>query len=225
MHVWDAVALLTNEHTELVDGRTVTQDPLLTLLWEARHASLGAGGTRGGGEGSMLNYAAYDLWEEIDGRVRANLNDFKQEHRGDLAPLLPRLVDTIKAEHAGNRITDEYADELYALFSRWVQKIRDLIDPPHVKEITAACPACGERYEETRTVERRRGGWKEITTYHAAIRIPIRLGEALVAECHCCGKLWGGLDQLIELGEAIGNEVDFSALIELASPVAETSDI
>lgn len=225
MHVWDAVALLTNEHTELIDGRPLTAGPLLEQLRDARYASIGAGGTRGGGEGSMLNYAAYELWEEIDGRVRANLHDFNQEHKGDLMPLIPRLVDTIKAEHAGHRITDEYADELYGLFSKWVQRIRDLIDPPHVKEITAACPDCGERHEETRTMERRRGGWKEITTYRAAIRIPIRLGEALVAECHCCGKLWAGREQLIELGEAIGNEVDFSALIELASPVADTADI
>lgn len=222
---WDAVAALTTEHTELIDGRPVTADPLLLQLAQARYASIGAGGTRGGGEGSMLNYAAYELWEEIDGRVRATLDDYGQPHKGELAPLLPRLVETIKAEHAGKRIDDAYADELYGYLSKWVRKIRDLIDPPHVKEITAPCPACGERYETTSTTVGRPGSERVIVTAQAAVRIPIRLGHEITAECHCCGSLWRGRDELVQLAEGIGEAVDFTALIELASPLADTAHI
>ncbi|QIK62361.1 hypothetical protein G7068_03400 [Leucobacter viscericola] len=207
-----AVERLTQVHEVSLGDRQAVADPLLSMLWDARYASIGAGGTRGGGDGSMLNYKAFDLYEEIDGYVRAQLNEYRQPHTGDLLQLVPKMLATVQAELAGNRIEEDYAERLLAKFDQWVWKIEDLFDPPHEKEITVNCPDCGERYHATTTYERRGNEDVPITTVQAAIRIPVKAGRALVAECHCCGRMWATQSDLIELAQAVGHEVDFVAL-------------
>ena len=209
------VERLTREHTEIIEGRAVVADPLIEQLRRARYSSVGYGGARGAAGGSVLNTKAFDLYEEIDGKVRAWLDHYRQDHRGDLTDAIVRLERTLDTEFAGGRL--EADDERLAMFMVMVHRIETLLDPPHEKELTFSCPDCGERYQDETAVEVRGGREVEVVTRRAALRIPVRPGRALVAECHCCGRLWATRDDLVELAEAAGCAVDFAALVvELA---------
>lgn len=206
-----AVRRLTEDHTDIVDGHIVEAGPLVEQLWEARYSSIGAGGARGASSGSILNTKAFDMYEDIDGKVRGWLDYYRQDHRGALTDAIRRLEQILHAEDAGGRL--ENRDEMLDMFEVMVYKIENLLDPPHEKELTFPCPECGERFHDTKTTERRGDREVEIVTRQAALRIPVKPGRALVAECHCCGRLWATQDALIELAEAAGGEVDFAEVV------------
>ncbi|QAB17469.1 hypothetical protein Leucomu_05635 [Leucobacter muris] len=195
----------------MIEGRVVVADPLLEQLRRARYSSVGYGGARGAAGGSVLNTKAFDLYEEIDGTTRAWLDHYRRDHRGDLADAIVRLAGILRAEVAGDRLDPD--DPRTGMFGVMVYRIENLLDPPHEKELTFPCPDCGERYHEETTVEKRGGREVEVMTRQAALRIPVRPGRALVAECHCCGKLWATRDELIELAESAGERVDYAELV------------
>ncbi|UOQ56089.1 hypothetical protein MUN78_10275 [Leucobacter allii] len=205
-----AVEQLTRDHEELIEGRAVTAGPLLEQLHQARYSSVGAGGSRGAASGMVLNVKAFDLYEDIDGKVRAWLDHYRQPHQGELTDAVTRLHQILQAEDTGGRL--EHRDEMLGMFDVMVYQIENLLDPPHEKELLFPCPECGERYDDTVTMEQRGGREVEVMTRQAALRIPVRVGRALVAECHACGKLWATRDDLISLAESAGGVVDFAAL-------------
>lgn len=201
-----AVEKLTEEHSEVIDGAIGTSGPLLELLREARYPNLGR--TKGGGgSGDMLDVAAIAMYENIDGVVRAWLQHFREHHTGDLIPLVKRLHTVLVTEDAGDRLEDR--DRMFGMFGHWVDQIENHFDPPHEYELTAACPECG--------AERIAGNEESLKW---AVRIPVRIGHALVAECHACGRMWAGRDDLTELAEQIGDVVDWVALRELSGDTA-----
>lgn len=212
-----AVERLTAVHMVHLDGREYECEPLLEQLRQAITASLGKGSSTVGtsADGGLINVAAHDLYETIDGWARAWLQDWKRDHRGDLLSIITNMPAMIQAEHANGLITDDMRERLDAWFGQWVAKIEDLFDPPHQKELTAACPECGERYmiREERDDE---GNVVE-TTRHGAVVIPVKRGRAVIAECRCCGSMWATESGLIELADAMGIEVDFVALRELVT--------
>ena len=198
-----AVVKLTEPHTELIDGQTALCDPLLTMLWEARYPSLGK--TKGGaGAGMPFDTHAIELYEHIDGTVRAWLAHYREHSTGDLIPLVRRLHEVIKTEDAGGRLEDR--DRMYGMFQQFVTTIEDKFDPPHEYELTDDCPECEQSHAEDQDGNRKR-----------AVRIMVKPGRALVAECHACGKLWAGQDSLTDLAEKMGAEIDVVALRELVN--------
>lgn len=202
-----AVEKLTEEHSEVIDGAIGTSGPLLELLREARYPNLGR--TKGGGgSGDMLDVAAIAMYENIDGGVRAWLAHFREHSVGDLIPLTKRLHAVLVTEDAGDRLEDR--DRMFGMFGHWVDQIENHFDPPHEYELTAACPECG--------AERITGNDESLKW---AVRIPVRIGHALVAECHACGRMWVGRDDLTELAEQIGDVVDWVALRELSGDTAK----
>lgn len=202
-----AVEKLTEEHSEVIDGAIGTSGPLLELLREARYPNLGR--TKGGGgSGDMLDVAAIAMYENIDGGVRAWLAHFREHSVGDLIPLTKRLHTVLVTEDAGDRLEDR--DRMFGMFGHWVDQIENHFDPPHEYELTAACPEC--------RAERIAGNDESLKW---AVRIPVRVGHALVAECHACGRMWVGRDDLTELAEQIGDVVDWVALRELSGDTAK----
>lgn len=199
-----AVVRLTEVHVVWLEGRTAECDPLLEQLRAARYSSVGRG-SGGGGSGSLLNQKAIDAYETIDGRVRGWLDHFGQESRGDLNELVPRLLQIIRAEIAGDRLSDDDGERLLGMFDATVNQIEDVLDPPHEKELLAPCPSCGERYEVSVSEQRH-------VTQAAAVRIPVKAGRPIVAACHCCGTTWESVDELRALAIGMGIDVDLAAL-------------
>lgn len=195
-------------------GQQGRRDALIVMLRETRYPSLGNGSGGGSGNPSVLNEAAIDLYEHIDGYARACLNLWKHDIAGDLEDgldafgevvtkgVLHRMYDAIHAE-ADSWMTPEDASRMYARFDEWCRKILDLIDPPHTKELEGACPECGKTHDERDGVRNR------------ALVSTIRPGYAPTAECRACGKLWAGKAGVMTLAEAIGASIDHVAIREI----------
>lgn len=205
-----AVVRLTEEHSEVIDGAVGTSGPLLELLREARYPNLGR--TKGGGgSGDMLDVAAMTIYENIDGIVRSWLAHYRIHSTGELIPLVRRLHETIGAEHAGGRL--EHPEEMFGMFEKWVRQIEDHFDPPRMYELTGACPECGsERIPEG---EEPKEDEQDDRPYKWAVRIAVKIGHAVIPECYACGKMWATRDELTDLAERMGAEVDWLALREL----------
>lgn len=188
-------------------GREVTYGPLLEELRLARYPNLGR--TKGGsGASDPIDMKAVTLYEHIDGVVRSRLNDLRQHSTGELIPLTKQLFEAFKAEDAGGRLED--GERLFALFTQWVSQIEDLFDPPKEYELTADCPECA-----TGHVADADGGLKW------SVRVRVKIGRALVAECHACQKMWVGQADLTDLAESMDVEVDWVKLRELTSDTPE----
>lgn len=205
-----AVVRLTEPHTELVDGRVGESGPLLEMLREARYPNLG--GTKGGaGKGDVLDVQAMTMYENIDGIVRSWLNHYREHTTGDLIPLTRRLYQVLRTEDAGGRLEDR--DNMFSMFPQWVAQIETFFDPPKVYELTVPCPECqAGRIPEG---DEPREGERDERPYKWAMRVPVKLGHAVIAECHACGRMWAGRDDLTELAELTGVEVDWVKLREL----------
>lgn len=206
-----AVEKLTEEHSEVIDGAIGTSGPLLELLREARYPNLGR--TKGGGgSGDMLDVAAIAMYENIDGGVRAWLAHFREHSVGDLIPLTKRLHTVLVTEDAGDRLEDR--DRMFGMFGHWVDQIENHFDPPHEYELTAACPECGESHAEDAEGQRKR-----------AVRVQVKAGRALIAECHNCGTLTVGQDALTSLAERMGIDVDWVAIRTAFDTQEETTRV
>ncbi|TDP94616.1 hypothetical protein EDF62_1036 [Leucobacter luti] len=200
-----AVERLTENHTMHLDGAEYECMALLEQLREAISSSTGSGSGGGIGDGGLINVAAFTLWEQIDGWARAWLREWGHDHKGELAAVIRRLPAKTQAAHAIGTIDDDLRERIDATYAVWVAKIEDLFDPPREKELTAPCPACGERYHE------------DGETRRAAVVIPVKVGRAIVAECRNCGTMWGTETDLLALAAGMGIAVDFTALRELVN--------
>lgn len=196
-----AVTRLTETHTVTVDGTIAECEPLILMLKDARYPNLGR--TKGGGgTGDMLDMKALTMYETIDAGVKTWLDHYRRPHDGGLLELVKRLHETLTAEYAGDRLEDP--DRMFAMFPTWVQRIEDLLDPPREWELTEPCPTCGEHHSTDEN-----GGQKW------AVRVPVKEGRGVIAECHECGAMWAGQTALAELAESMGIEVDWDALRDL----------
>ncbi len=206
-----AVERLTQPHIVHLEGAEYECAPLLEQLREAISSSTGAGSGGGGSTGgNLLNFAALELWEYIDGITRGWLREWGINYNGELTEALQRLPHAIQAQHAAGAIDDDFRERLEAGFGKWVYQIEDLFDPPHQKELTAPCPECGERYFE------------DGDTRRAAVTIPVKRGRAVIAECGACGAMWATESELVILAERMGIEVDFVALREHVNTSSES---
>lgn len=207
-----AVVRLTEHHTEKVGDAVGECEPMLEMLRKARYPNLGR--TKGGGgSGDMFDVKAVDMYEAIDGGVRAWLGHFRDNTTGSLIELTQRLYQVLLAESAGGRLEDE--ERMFGMFTTWVERIEDHFDPPHEYELTADCPDCGESHaiDEEERLKR-------------AVRVQVKPGRALIAECFACGQLNVGETQLTALAEKMGIAVDWVALRKLTNDTeAETTPL
>lgn len=206
-----AVERLTEIHAVTVNGAIGHCGPLLEMLYEARYPNIGR--TKGGGgTGDILDMKAVTMWEAIDGGVRAWLDHYRQPYGDDLIAATKRLHETLKGEHAGGRLEDP--DHMFAMFPTWVQRIEDMFDPPREYELTEKCPEC--EAEHILVGDEPAEGERDERPLAWAVRMEVKEGRALIAECHACGRMWAGQDALVRLAEAMGLDVDWVALREFA---------
>lgn len=73
----------------------------------------------------------------------------------------------------------DHVNTITAAVQRWCDSIDALLDPEHVKHITAACPSCGKK-----TMYRKDSAGE--TVRQPALRIVTNTG----CECQACGAFW-----------------------------------
>ena len=78
-HPWEDV--LSPQETGRDEYVTITHDPLLDMLHDAKVSSPGRteGGRSEASSRNLLNFAAYQLWEHIDGGARAWVNELSKK--------------------------------------------------------------------------------------------------------------------------------------------------
>lgn len=195
----EVVDRLTVPCPDSTGSTVVVHEPLLPRLRESIGASLG--GTRGGvnaaHERSVLNVAAFTLYEDLDGRISVLT--------GDTTGWPEERLRRWRERYAAARIRGEVPEATWLLtvgvVGGWVQRIEDLMDPPVMMELLAPCPNCGARYITTSS-----------STRVSALFAGYRRGGDITARCRVCKTLWTGESQLIVLARLIEADVDLEAL-------------
>jgi hypothetical protein len=180
-------------------GRTVVVHPaLLPRLREAIGSSLG--GTRSGvnapQERSVINVAAFTLYEDLDGRATVLTDDRTGWPEERLRRWRPRYA----AAHQRGEVSEASWVFTIRLLNGWAHRIEDLMDPPVVMELLAPCPSCGARYITT--------GDTRVSALYAGYR----RGGDITARCRVCKALWTGESQLVILAGLIDAEVNPTVL-------------
>ena len=196
--IGDMVRRLTVDTTRTVDGREVTAGALLDQIRAAIHS--GTGRTHGGhaspNERSPLDMAAFERFEDLDGQIASLFVSATDLPRHPTAEEnVTGWWEEFQAAHARGEIVAAQIDVAYRRVGGWVRRIEDYFEPPTVKEITHACPRCGERYFyacEARVPVRR-----------SALYVEVRPGKPMEGFCRSCGAEWVGEGRLQQLGRAI----------------------
>ena len=188
--------------------------PLVDML----HGQLvpGMEGTGGGGAPStrnVLDLGSLDLLMNIQDVTRAWLQEWGVPSAGELKLDLRAFWDRLHALHQAGGLDATMYDHLAAYPDAWAARVWDLIEPP--KRVTlrgTECPRCGEA--KTANLE---GDLSD------ALTVTFRVGHEPTAECGAleCGAVWIGLSGLIDLGRAVGVEIDVDTLSKLAGSVLE----
>ena len=162
---------------------------LLEQLRQAITSDLGggAGSARPARERTSLDVAAFSLYEDIDGRVRAWLLDVgvRPSSKAELGSILTRWYILWKQKH----VEDSAIRAHQLILERWASSIRDLLDPPVKQEITSPCPSCGAMWatvgkgEETESVRALWAVWRENA-------------EESYGLCRSCDKVWRGVGNM-----------------------------
>lgn len=211
----DTVKPLIAPWTDVVQGggtrgyQAVDHEPLLSMLRTAIRSSSGrtASGRSDDAARNIINLQAFELWESITRDVLM----FTRRHTRDnpnpmLAAAVRNLAEKVDALWANHQITETDRGHLIRKAEGWKSRIWELFDPPHEKELMAACPTC-----EQAKVSNAEGDLQ------SALIAFYRPGGQPSARCRHCGTSWEGEGQLIILGQMIGAELDTAALAEMGS--------
>jgi hypothetical protein len=194
----EVVDRLTVPCPDTTGGTVVVHEPLLPRLREAVASSLGGtrSGVRAAHERSLLNVAAFTLYEDLDGRISVLT--------GDTAGWPEDRLRSWKDRYLAARSRGEVQEAAWLLtlsiLGGWVRRIEDLMDPPIMLELLAACPNCGARHIITSDSQM------------SALYAGYRRGSDIMARCRVCGMHWTGESQLITLAKRIDAQVNLEAL-------------
>lgn len=195
----EIVDRLTVPCPEVSGGTVMVHDPLLSRLRESISSSLGGtrNGVRAASERSLLNVAAFTLYEDLDGRISVLT--------GDAAGHPEDRLRSWRNRYAASRTRGEVDEPTWLLtvsiLGGWVLRIEDLLDPPVVMELLAPCPSCGARHIITNQ-----------DTQMSALYAGYRRGSDIMARCRVCSMRWTGESQLIALARRIDADVNLEAL-------------
>jgi len=198
-----------------VDGGLVVQHfpPLVEML---RSLVVPSNNSRGGGGApstrNLIDAKSIDLLIHVQDVTRAWLQEWGVQGAGELKLDLRGFWDRLNTLHRTEAIDNDLFEHLASYPDTWAAKIWDLIEPPHQVPLRGTpCPRC-----EVGKVVNGDGESSD------NLLITIRVGHAPTAECRNadCGATWIGRDDLVELGRAVGVEVDFDTLMEVVAEVS-----
>jgi len=191
------VTVLVSDHDEFVGGVLRTEEALLGRLRDAVTSSTGGSGSSGtsslASERTTLNDGAFALWEDITGRIASMLESATEgekatkDPRRNLRRWLKAWQEAVKLEE----VTETQELHQAGMLTRMIERIRDLFDPPTVKEIMGTCPSCRQRWWFTSA---RHG------TRTSVMHSVLRTGYPVVVSCYDCGEHWTGEHELARLG-------------------------
>lgn len=193
-----------------VDGGVRAQHfpPLVDML----KGRIAPDGNQTGGGGSAVNtrnvldIKSLDLLMNIQDVTRAWLQEWRVPASGELKLDLRRFWDRLNTLHRTEGIDETTHDHLAAYPDRWAQLIWDLFETPLKVSLRGLkCPKCGNGKHVNESGD---------TTDNLVIIW--RDGQVPTAECQVreCAAIWVGDDELEQLGEDAGLEIDVVALRE-----------
>lgn len=144
-----------------------TDPSLLDQLKAAIGSNIGEKGAAGrlANERTPLDIAAFSLYDQIDGRIRAWMLDagIRPSTKANPGDILRRWYILYMQKQVEE--TDIHRHAL--VVERWVSAIEDILDPPTRQELTQACPKCERRWvtvgegEETQSRSALWAVWRE----------------------------------------------------------------
>jgi hypothetical protein len=193
----DAVRMLCEPHYAIIGDQNVEREPLLDLLYQARYSSGGVKGVRSSNKGLPIDVGAITMYEDFDGRVRSRLEQYGISCIGDIKAVTERLHNTLVTINLEEGLDPREFD----IFHQMVHRIEEFFDPPKEYEIMGECPECGATHVMNDDDEQAR-----------AIRIKLKPGHTLVAECVACEKLWAGNQEMVWLAQLLEANSDWDTL-------------
>lgn len=195
-----------------VDGGVRTQHFPPLVDWLAALVTPSNNSRGGGGSPATRNIAdfgALDLKTHIEDVTWAWLEEWDVRRAGELKLDLRGYWDKLTTLHTSGAMDDDTYEHLASYPDTWAAKIWDLIEPPkQVPLRSSECPKCGESKMVNQDGESSDN-----------LLITLRVGHELTAECRNreCAAVWIGREGLVELGRAIGVEIDFDTLMEVVA--------
>lgn len=188
-----------------VDGALVhrTDPPLLEDLRDAIGSNIGgSGGGKQARERTPIDLAAFQVYERIDGTIRAWLADLGARPGKDVLPERAlRSWYVLWSARAANAVLEP---RFRVILDGWADEIRDKLDPPNRIEITAPCPVCGQEWKniglKLDTGEDDPDDVERVRVLNAVERESLSDSYAM---CSACGTVWFGVSRMRELRIAI----------------------
>jgi len=182
-------------------GQKLTKQVDQSLLYQLRHAISGDLGSHGGGskaahERTPFDVAAFTMYEDIDGRVRAWAAD------AGMAPQHTRVEDVLRSWFpiwTVKAIPDQLVDRHTAILTRWAVGINDLLDPPTKQELTAPCPLCGQMWATV-------GKGEEAESVRALWAVWRDNKDDSYGMCRACDHMWRGISAMRQLRISIDDQ-------------------
>lgn len=179
------------------------------------HVAPDTGKTMGGANDpaarSVLDIKSLDLLVHIEDVTRAWLQEWRRPSAGELKADLRLFWDHLNALQRSGGMDDNTFDHLATYPDTWAGKVWDLIEPPlRIPLRGSACPKC------------QRDKWvTEHDEKSDNLLVLWRDGQEPTVECQWadCAAIWIGEPGLIELGRALGMEVDIDAIKEARNAV------
>src|ERR1700761_577071 len=117
--------------------------PLLDWLRESIGSKIGGNGGGKAARGrAPIDLGALQLYENIDGQVRAWVSELGGKVGKGITPT-QALRSWYVLYAAGRR---EWEDNYLRQLEGWAVQVKDKLDPPKKIEITSPCPACGAEF-------------------------------------------------------------------------------
>lgn len=203
----DACQALTEPWAEILlpdedrpKSLVIEHEPRLVML--ADRIGSGGGGTTGGAtlpsNRNLIDPGAFNLWQRIDKGTREALHLAGHVPHRDLIAAVRQLGVVHEALWSSHGMTETAYLRLVGRVEKWRADFENLIDPPRRREVTGACPNCGEARVETTDGE----AHALISAYWPA--------RGVTTECQVCGETWQGPAALVALGEAMGMDIDYA---------------
>lgn len=190
------------------DGtRTQSFRPLVDIL---RALVVPSNNARGGGSApntrNLVDAVSLDLLTHIQDVTRAWLQEWGVQTAGEIKLDLRGYWDKLNTLRRTGELDETTFEHLASYPDTWAGRIWDLIEPPlRIPLRGSECPKCA------------RDKWvNENQDATDNLIVLWRDGQEVTAECQWmdCAAIWVGETGLIDLGRALGIEVNMEAIVE-----------